>query len=336
MNKNILMSAFTGLSLLVLPLTSYAALTPKEELGKLIFFDTNLSSPAGQSCATCHDPAAGFADPDKAIPVSEGVVPGRFGRRNAPTITYAARQIGQFWDARAPGLVEQAKEPFLNPNELNNPDKQTVTVKVCSSNYSRLFKQVYGGKSCSKSNVLIAFDNIADAIAAFESSSELNLFTAKIDAVQQGLATLTAQESNGRNLFVSCAGDCHLSNGMPFRNIQRNLGLPKNTAFPFNTMDPTFVDRGVGKITGNPLDNGKFKTPHLRNVALTAPYMHNGVLKSLKEVVHFYNTRDIPGIWPAPEVRENMDTSIGQFGFTDAQEDDIVAFMMTFTDGFVP
>ena len=101
-------------------------------------------------------------------------------------------------------------------------------------------------------------------------------------------------------------------------------------------MDQTFVDVGLGQITGNPLHNGQFKVPGLRNVALTAPYMHNGVLPTLKDVVHFYNTRDVPGVWPAPEVTANMDTFIGNFGFTSAVEDDIVAFLNTLTDGFLP
>ena len=353
MNNKYLLSMLTCLSMIVLPLTSHAALTPKEELGKFIFFDTNLSTPIGQSCGSCHSPTTGFVDPDQFLPTSEGVVAGRFGRRNAQTITYVSlspefRNLngvasgGQLWDGRALNLVEQAKLPFLNPDEMNNPDIKTVVTKVCSSIYAALFKQVYGVKSCKSNAIPKAFDFIADAIAAFERSSELNKFTSKFDIIQGDIGQLTPLEFEGRLNFRGFCSQCHtLPSGFeiagPFTDFNyRNIGLPKNTEFPFSTMDQTVVDIGLGKTTGNPLHNGQFKTPSLRNVANTAPYMHNGVLKTLKDVVHFYNTRDVPGVWPAPEVTANMDTTIGNMGMTSAAEDSIVAFLMTLTDGFVP
>jgi hypothetical protein len=116
----------------------------KQSLGSLIFFDTNLSTPPGQSCATCHDPDAGFADPDSRFPVSQGVHEDRFGNRNTPTVTYAALTPefrmnngkdfigGQFLDGRAANLAEQAKQPFLNPLEMANSDKLAVVVPRCS------------------------------------------------------------------------------------------------------------------------------------------------------------------------------------------------------------
>ena len=345
MNNKLPLSIF-GFSLVVFSLTSYAALTPKEELGKFIFFDTNLSTPIGQSCGSCHSASTGFADPDQFLPTSEGVVAGRFGRRNAQTITYAAfspdftsagrfASGGQLWDGRALNLVEQAKLPFLNPDELNNPDIETVVIKICSSTYANLFKQVYGRRVCGKNFRVTAFDQVADAVATFERSSELSKFTSKLDVN----TNLTPEEGAGLGLFIQHCEACHQGR----RELQtdhsyRNIGLPKNTEFPFSTMDQAFVDLGLGKTTGNPLHNGQFKTPTLRNVALTAPYMHNGVLKTLKEVVHFYNTRDIPGVWPAPEVTANMDTTatVGNLGLTSAQEDALVAFLNTLTDGFVP
>ena len=110
----------------------------------------------------------------------------------------------------------------------------------------------------------------------------------------------------------------------------------QNTEYPFNLQDPIPIDLGLGGITMDPKDNGRFKTPHLRNIALTSPYMHNGLLKTLKEVVNFYNTRDIPGMWDPPEVPENLDGKfLGDLGLTDEEENAIVAFMETFTDGFM-
>jgi cytochrome c peroxidase len=349
---------------------AWAVLTPQQQLGKLIYFDTHLSEPVGQACASCHDPRAGFADPDRSLPVSEGVIPGRFGGRNAPSAAYASffptfsyspatgAIGGQFWDGRAPTLADQAKGPFLNPVEMNNPDKASVIDKIRGSTYATLFEQVYGIGALN--DVDTAYIQMADAIAAYETTSELNQFTSKFDAVRAGRVRFTMQEARGQMLFngrANCSV-CHVAGGMMagggmggmggmggggmgaggpilFTDFRyHNLGLPKNTEYPL-TSNP--VDFGLGAILGVAAENGKFKTEHLRNIALTGPYMHNGLLKSLKDVVHFYNTRDIPGLWPAPEVPQNVErTLVGNLGLTNAQEDDIVAFLLTLTDGYTP
>jgi cytochrome c peroxidase len=325
-------------------------LTPMEELGKNLFFDINLSTPAGQSCADCHHPDFGFADPDQLLPVSEGVIAGRFGGRNSPSAAYAAFTPefdaqktlgGQFWDGRAANLVEQAKGPFLNPVEMNNPDKQTVIASVAASSYAVLFEQVFGPGAFN--DVETAYHNVAVAIAAYEASSEVNVFTSKFDAYKAGLVELTPEEALGEKLFNGSAKcrHCHPAKAVGEAPIvftdfdYHNLGLPQNTEYPFSLLGPPIpIDLGLGAITGDPGDNGKFKTPHLRDIALTPPYMHNGVLKTLKEVVNFYNTRDT-GTWPPPEVPDNLDSKfLGDLGLTDAEENAIVAFMETFTNGF--
>ncbi len=354
----------TLISMLVAPLAQ-AELTTQELLGKKLFFDETLSEPDGQSCASCHDPAAGFADPDTHLPVSEGVIPGLFGGRNSPSAAYAkffpefsyTNGIaigGQFWDGRAANLTEQAKGPFLNPVEMANPDKETVIADIQASDYIELFEEVCGPVG----DIDAAYNCTAEAIAAYEKSSEVNPFTSKFDYVMAGEARFTRQERRGMRLFNRKAkcGQCHLMGGMRggmgrmgrgggsgsseilFTDfLYHNLGLPKNTEFPFDQQPAGTVDLGLGAILNVASENGKFKTPHLRNIALTPPYMHNGVLKTLKEVVHFYNTRDIPGMWDSPEVPENMETRrMGNLGLTDSEEDAIVAFMMTFTDGYVP
>ena len=340
----------------------------KEELGGLIFADTSLSQPPGQSCASCHLAQAGFADPDSdsTRPVSEGAISGRFGNRNAPTAAYTSLIPvfsgnntvgfigGQFVDGRAATLVEQAKAPFLNPLEMANPDKQTVIDAVRNSNYVDLFEQVYGTGSLDDTEA--AYDQIADAIAAFEKSDTLNPFTSKFDLFLSGRVTLTAQEQRGLDWFNSigqCA-DCHFD-PLFTDHTYHNLGVPKNPDNPFYNMPPefnpdgaAFVDLGLGlnPTVMSSSQNGKFRVPTLRNVALTAPYMHNGVFQTLEQVVDFYNTRDVlpvcptdviePGCWPLPEVPENVDTlRMGNLGLTPEQVDDIVAFLQTLTDGFV-
>ncbi|MCF6364008.1 MAG: cytochrome-c peroxidase [Gammaproteobacteria bacterium] len=340
-----------------------AELSQQQLLGKFLYFDENLSEPAGQSCASCHHPDAGFADPDTNLPVSEGVIPGRFGGRNSPSAAYAvffpefsySNNVaigGQFWDGRAANLTEQAKGPFLNPVEMNNPNKATVIVDIQASSYVNLFEEVCGPIV----DIDAAYDCTAEAIAAYEGSDELNKFTSKFDLVMAGQARFTHQERRGRMLFNGRAlcNQCHLSGGMmggmggmggggssdlvlftDFRYY--NLGLPKNTEYPLDQQPANTVDLGLGGVLGLASENGKFKTPHLRNIAMTPPFMHNGLLKTLKEVVHFYNTRDIPGLWNPPEVAENIETRLlGNLGLTSSEEDAIVAFMLTFTDGYTP
>lgn len=338
-----------SLCLLMLAVGSANALTLKESLGKNLYFDENLSDPNGQACASCHLPSAGFADPDQNLPVSEGVIPGRFGGRNSPTASYAMFSPeftlkggisgGQFWDGRAANLVEQAKGPFLNPVEMNNPDKATVVRDVQASAYAADFEAVYGLDAFA--DIELAYDNVADAIAEYEKSTEVNPFTSKYDLVQAGQASFTAQEQAGFALFTGkgkCA-HCHSLGGGHNPDVfsdfsYHNIGVPKNTEYP---LDPNAAtDLGLGGVLDDPKEYGKFKTSHLRNIADTAPYMHNGLLKTLKEVVHFYNTRDIPGMWPPAEVPETIDGKfMGDLGLTDAEEDAIVSFMETMTDGYV-
>lgn len=345
-----------------------APLTPQEQLGKNVFLDTQLSEPAGQACASCHAAGAGFADPDQSLPVSEGVIPGRFGNRNSPSAAYAAFtpaftlksgiKGGQFWDGRAADLTEQAKAPFLNPVEMNNTSRAQVIGKIQASVYAGLFTQVCGAAAFDPANTDAAYHCMASAIAAFEGTSEINAFTSKFDAFLAGRYVLTTQEDRGRRLFGGrgkCT-HCHVDNGSPvvFSDFTyANIGLPTNREYPFSLQNPIPLDRGLGGFLNDARQDGKFKTSHLRNIALTAPYMHNGVLKTLKQVVHFYNTRDTlpacnpalgnldPGFaltcWAAPEFPQTMDSSfMGSLGLTDAEEEDIVAFLLTFTDGAVP
>lgn len=357
---------YTAVLLLTAGVGLAAALTPQEQLGKNVFFDTNLSTPEGQACASCHDPNTAFAEPDKNLPVSEGVIPGRFGTRNSPSAAYAVFngeftlksgiKGGQFWDGRAANLTEQAKAPFLNPLEMNDPDKASVIAKIEASDYAALFEQVCGLDAFDPTNVNSSYDCMAGAIAAFEGTSELNKFTSKFDAFLNGAYVLTPQEDQGRRLFSGsgkCA-HCHPAKGEPvvFSDFKfHNIGIPKNSEFPFPANPDDFLaDPGLGGFLNDPRQNGRFKTPHLRNINDTGPYMHNGVLKSLKQVVHFYNTRDVLGVcsnstdpgfgitcWPAPETMENLDSNfVGDLGLTGEEEDAIVAFMETFTDGYTP
>lgn len=348
-------------------------LSQQEQLGKGLFFDSSLSTPPGQSCAACHAPEVGFTGPDSDINEATAVYPGavhtRFGNRKPPTSAYASYSPalyydededmyvgGQFWDGRADSLVEQAKGPFLNPLEQNNPNPRSVILKVRKSPYASLFPEVYGPDSLDwVKDVMGTYDRIAQAIAAYEASAESNQFTSKFDYYVAGMVDLTGEEMLGLELFNGegmCAA-CHLSTPGPYAEkalltdyTYDNLGIPKNPNNPFymmthwNPLGADWVDLGLGFTTDRDADKGKFKVPTLRNVdkrpydGFVKAYGHNGYFESLKEIVHFYNTRDVEE-WPAPEYAQNINTDeLGNLGLTDAEEDAIVAFMKTLSDGY--
>jgi len=359
------------------------ALLVKRTLGNLIFSDPDLSEPPGQSCASCHSAAAAMADPDPSSPTPEGAVAGRFGSRNAPGLTYAAFTPplyfnaikdtwigGLFVDGRAATLEEQAAGPLLNPLEMNNPDRASVVAKVARAPYAWLFREVFGEKVFD--DTAKAFRHITEALAAFQRGPYFSPFTSKFDAFMAGKAELTPAEARGWALFNdmdkgNCA-NCHLTTPLNdgktilFTDFSYdNIGTPRNPDNPFydqparfNPQGRNFVDLGLGGRIVAPELKGQFKTPTLRNVARTAPYMHNGYFSDLKAVVQFYNDRDLrprcanarftreadaqaQGCWPEPEVKENVNTSrLGDLGLSDEEIDAIVAFLHTLTDGWRP
>jgi cytochrome c peroxidase len=346
-----------------IPKSPQISLTSLQELGKKMFFDEDLSSPPGQSCASCHHPDFAFADPNLDLPVSQGAQKTRFGNRNDLTAMYAMYIPelhfdekegiylgGLFWDGRANSLEEQAMGPPLNPLEMANKDALVITEKIKKSGYKELFLKEFGKNALDDPEKAFAY--FASAVAAYERSDELNPFNSKYDYYLKGKVDLSEQEMRGLISFNSpdkgnCAA-CHPSSqeadGTPplFTDFSYdNLGVPKNPANPFYYIDrsdnpdgPGYVDLGLGAVVGKSSENGKFRVPTLRNVAKTAPYMHNGAFQTLREAVVFYNTRDI-GPWPLPEVNENINKEeLGNLELSEQDIDDIVAFLETLNDGY--
>jgi cytochrome c peroxidase len=226
-----------------------------------------------------------------------------------------------------------------------NNTKAGVIKAVRKSAYAAIFRQVYGRDSLN--NVETAYDLVAKAIAIFETTKPFNSFTSKYDYYLKGKVKLTAKEQSGLQLFNdplkgNCLA-CHPSQidangGLPlFTDFSYdNLGIPKNPVIEELIGAPVPVDLGLGVTVGDPAENGKFKVMTLRNLAKTGPYGHNGYFNTLKEIVHFYNTRDVAGAgWDPPEYPDTLnDTELGNLGLTSAEEDDIVAFLLTLSDGY--
>lgn len=275
-------------------------------LGRTLFFDPILSGDGTQSCATCHEPAFAFTDRGRRF--SAGI-DGSVGTRNAPGVSNAAWMEGMFWDGRAASLEDQAREPVPNPIEMKLPWPEAVERLERHAEYPGLFRAAFG-------DVPITETLAVRAIAQFERT--LISADAKYDRVRRGEASFTEAEDRGFRLFFGEEGDCFHCHGHPFftDHLFHNTGL-----------DSVFTDVGLERTTGNPFDRGKFKTPTLRNVAVTAPYMHDGRFATLEESVRHYDR----GGFYSPTVDPLM--RIGQgLGLSERDVDDLVAFLHTLTD----
>lgn len=346
-----------GLSLLAVSCArEESGLSGKESLGKSIFYDESLSEPRGVSCATCHTPEKGFADKDSRI-TSEGAVKGLFSNRNSMSSAYTAfvpvlyydkeeRTYvgGLFWDGRANSLEEQASQPFVNPLEMGNKSLEDVVRKARQARWYPDFVRIYGELSSPDS----IFTYMNEAIAVYERSQEMNPFSSKFDAWQAGGCELTPQEKQGYELFKGkglCA-ECHILEPDPRAgkilftdHTYDNLGIPSNPENPFFTLSAPYnlrgadtLDLGLGSYLNDPEEYGKFRVPSLRNIALTAPYGHNGYFKTLEEIMRFYNVRDVEKFPPAEYPETVNRDELGNLGLSAEEEAAIVAFLRTLTD----
>lgn len=298
--------------------------SPLERLGEALFFDPDLSQNRTQACATCHDPAHGFADPRRDAhdgAVSRGDDGHSVGTRNAPTVAYAAfspafhrdaegRYVGgQFLDGRAETLEAQAGQPMLNPVEMGMPDKASVVARLKEKPFYReAFSAQFGTGVLDDEER--AFAALSSAIAAYERSPAVSPFDSKYDRYLRGEYKMTDQEELGRVLFFSNQfTNCHLCHLSSAPGAERetfstymfhNIGVPPNPALGVMAADgktgeqkttPPAVDHGLQArpgVAGAAYD-GQFRVPTLRNTAVTGPYMHNGVFQNLRTAVKFYN-----------------------------------------------
>jgi len=282
-------------------------------LGKQLFFDPILSGDGSQSCASCHQPELAFSDDS---PTSQGVS-GNFGRRNSmPLFNLAWNYNERFaWDGKELSLERQALEPIENPNEMDSNWEDVLERLRADANYPDLFARAFPNEPLTR-------ELVTKALAQFERT--LISANSKFDRYTLGLTDLSPQELNGLDVFLrEDKGDCFHCHGNP------NNPLWTNNDFHNNGLDMVFSDLGLGEVTGDPQDHGKFRTPSLRNLQYTAPYMHDGRFETLDEVIDFYSE----GLQNSPTVDPLM-KNVAQGGaqLTDSDKADLKAFLLTLSD----
>ncbi|HEY2329103.1 MAG TPA: MbnP family protein [Verrucomicrobiae bacterium] len=287
------------------------------ELGKKLFFDKRVSINNAQSCADCHSPEKAFTDGRRAARGAEG----EFGPRNSMPLFNLAWKKEFFWDGRAKSLREQVLQPIQNPIEMHQSLTNLVVKLACENenNYAALFAAAFGSPEITAEKISLALENYLLTLTSFD---------AKFDRVLRGEEKFTAEEQRGFELFSTeydprrgqFGADCFHCHGGP---------LFQSQAFANNGSDGAFTDIGREKITGKASDRGKFSTPSLRNVALTAPYMHDGRFRTLEDVVEHYSTGVPRSLTLDPNLAKHPD---GGVPLNESDKRALVAFLKALTD----
>jgi cytochrome c peroxidase len=290
------------------------------ELGRLLFWEKTLSQDSTMSCGSCHLPERSFAEPTA---FSTGVT-GEVSSRNAMAIVNVGWARNYFWDGRAPTLEDQAREPVPHPGEMNLAWEVAEQRIAANPLYPPLMMDAFGSEQVSEDRIVMAIAQFMRTMVSAKS---------RFDQWRKGEIELTDEEFLGYELFNREGGDpevvvggefgadcfhCHSEAGLQFSDyLAHNNGL-----------DSVFSDMGVGAVTLSSLDNGRFKTPTLRNVELTGPYMHDGRFETLEEVVDHYNA----GGLPSETIDPFMKYTTGGLMLPDVHKAALVAFLKTLTD----
>ena len=290
-------------------------LVERVELGKKLFFDRRLSGNNRQSCADCHSPAKAFTDGRREARGAEG----QFGTRNSMPLFNLAWKKEFFWDGRAKSLREQVMQPVQNPAEMHGSLTNLVAKLATDGNYPALFTAAFGKPEVTAEKISLALENYLLTLTSFD---------AKFDRVQRGVEKFSAEEQRGFELFATeydsrrgqFGADCFHCHGGP---------LFQSQSYANNGLDADFDDPGREKVTGRVSDRGKFAVPSLRNISLTAPYMHDGRFRTLDEVVEHYSTGMRRSATLDPNLAKHPD---GGVPLSAGDKHALVAFLLTLTD----
>jgi cytochrome c peroxidase len=275
----------------------------KIELGRRLFYDPILSADNTISCASCHSPYNAFAHTDHAV--SHGIHD-RFGIRNAPSLQNLAWQNNFMWDGAIHHLDMQALSPISNPDEMGESISHVVEKLKKEQRYGPLFQEAFGDSVATGERTLRAISQFLLTLVSANS---------RYDSVQARIAQFTTQESRGEHLFMEKCNSCHTAPLFTNGSFEKN-GLKT---------DSSRADLGRMKVTGEPMDYYSFKVPTLRNIAYTAPYMHDGRFKRLGEVLNHYANASAAGA--------DVSSKINNIGpLTADQKADLIAFLLTLSD----
>lgn len=288
-------------------------------LGRMLFYEKLLSKDGSQACADCHRQPDGFSD---SLQFSVGVEKMNGKRQAMPVMNLAWHKNGMFWDGRAPLVRDQALKPIQDPLEMNESLANVVAKLQAEKKYRDQFIRAFG-------NDTITSDKIGRAIEQFEFTMISN--NSKYDQFKRGEATLTDSEERGRGLFFTEFDPSGVKKGAECFHCHATFNFT-NDEYMNNGLDAAAdqKDEGRMKVTLDPADKAKFKTPTLRNIARTAPYMHDGRFKTLEEVVDHYNI----GVKDSPTADFLLQYNLqpGGLGLSAQDKADLVAFLKTLTD----
>lgn len=295
-------------------------------LGRVLFYDKKLSANGTVSCASCHQQDKGFSDDDI---LSVGFEGGNTRRHSMTLINARYYQRGRFfWDERASTLEEQVLEPFQDPVEMGMTLTEVVSQVENQSYYPDLFQAAFGSTEVTSDRISKALSQFVRSIVSY--SSKYDFGRSSVANVGANFPNFTDEENLGKNLFFrtipngggACFG-CHTTEAF----ISANPGPQNNGLDAIST-----IDLGAGEVfTNNPIFEGRFKTSTLRNIELTAPYMHDGRFQTLEQVIEHYNSgiQDHPTLAPA---LQDANGNPVRLNFTVAEKAALVAFLKTLTD----
>jgi cytochrome c peroxidase len=298
------------------------------QLGRRLFYDPILSGDSTMSCSSCHLPAGSFTD-NKAVSIGIDGIAGRRSAMSLLNVAYVNTRL--FWDGRVKTLEEQALKPVEDPIEMHASWETVVGRLQNHPDYPQWFRKAFGINSCQE----ITKELTAKALAQFERIL-ISSGTSRYDQFVRGEIDLEDNELRGKLMFFDEGAQTGLPDGQCF-HCHGSITLTGNNFFN-NGLDSVgsladFIDKGLGAVTGNPSDNGKFRAPTLRNIALSAPYMHDGRINTLEEMMVQYNDNGFGIINEDPFVQQIGFPVQGHYpGLTPTQTADIIAFLHTLTD----
>ena len=276
----------------------------KFELGRTLFYDSDLSRDSTISCASCHLQFSGFTHIDHAV--SHGI-DGKIGSRNSPVLINLAWNKFFHWDGGAGDLNQQAINPLTHPKEMDNNLKEILRRLNNSPFYRKKFFKAFNDSTITTEKLLKSLANFTISLVSANS---------KYDQYKRGEIEFNEQEKKGYRLFQKNCASCH-AEPLFKKDDFKNNGLP---------FDPELKDEGRKSITGNPKDYAMFKVPTLRNIEFSFPYMHDGRFKKLREVIEHYNS--------LPQSKEPFSNELKKIKkpFVDEEVKDLIAFLKTLSD----